>query len=84
MKEETGLRVQKATLSAAVGGKRFRTQYPNGDEVEYTVCVYACQVEGGDPVARDGEASTFQWVPAKAVPGWLDLPYPSELFGPRR
>lgn len=84
VEEETSLRVQNAELVAAVGGKQFRTQYPNGDQVEYTVCVYACQVEQGDPVARDGEASSFRWVAADDVPGWLDLPYPPALFGSRR
>ena len=78
--EETGLRVAESRLVGAVGGAGYRTTYPNGDRVEYTVCVYACAVEGGAPEAVDGEAAAFEWLAPEAVPARLDLPYPPELF----
>ena len=78
--EETGLRVQKAQLIAALGGDAFRHRYPNGDRVEYTILVYACDVDNASPIASDGEATAFDWVPASEVTAWLTLPYPPELF----
>lgn len=78
--EETGLEVTAARLVGAVGGAPFRVRYPNGDLVEYTVCVFACDVRPGEPRAVDGEAAAFRWVPADAVTDWLDLPYPATLF----
>lgn len=79
--EETGLRVRTARLAAAVGGSEFRFRYPSGDEVEYVIIVFDCEVEPGTLVAVDGEASAFQWATPEAVPELLDLPYPSDLFG---
>ena len=67
---------------AALGGEAFRQTYPNGDRVEFTVCVFACEVETFVPVALDGEADAFRWVAPDDVPALLDLPYPPELFGP--
>ncbi|GAB5535077.1 MAG: NUDIX domain-containing protein [Rubricoccaceae bacterium] len=79
--EETGLQVTATHLVAALGGEAFRTRYPNGDEVEYTVCVFECECAPGEPVALDGEASAFRWVEPGQVTRFLDLPYPPHLFG---
>ncbi|MEM6783214.1 MAG: NUDIX domain-containing protein [Bacteroidota bacterium] len=81
--EETGLTVTATHLLDAVGGGDYRTRYPNGDEVEYTVCVFACEVQPGMPAAVDGEATAFRWAAPADVPALLDLPYPSTLFLPR-
>lgn len=79
--EETGLTVIKSQLVAALGGKQFRTTYSNGDEVEYTVCVFECEVDDyGTLAALDEEISMFQWVHPEQVAGRLCLPYPPELF----
>ncbi|MEM1093301.1 MAG: NUDIX domain-containing protein [Bacteroidota bacterium] len=78
--EETNLRVTQATLVAALGGASFRTTYPNGDQVEYTVCVFACEVALDVLAARDGEAAAFQWAEPADVAGLLALPYPARLF----
>ena len=80
--EETGLRVVSARLSAAVGGVEFRTTYPNGDQVEYVVSVFDCEVAPGSLYAVDGEASEFRWVSPPEVEVLLHLPYPATLFGP--
>ena len=80
--EETGLHVTASRLSAAVGGAEFRTEYPNGDQVESVVSVFDCAVELQPPESVDGEASEFQWVAPSSVVGLIDLPYPADLFGP--
>ena len=78
--EETGLTVRAARLVAALGGRTFRTRYPNGDEVEFTVCVFECDVDDYDLAPIDGEAAAFRWVEPSEVAGLLDLPYPDRLF----
>ncbi|MEM1128400.1 MAG: NUDIX domain-containing protein [Bacteroidota bacterium] len=78
--EETGLHVRTVRLVAAVGGTDFRSVYPNGDQVEYVVNVFACTVAPGALRAVDGEAASFQWVAPETVLDWIDLPYPATLF----
>ena len=78
--EETGLAVTTAVLVAAVGGRPFRARYPNGDEVEFTVCVFECAVRPDAPRAVDGEAAAFRWAEPAAAAAALDLPYPPSLF----
>jgi len=78
--EETNLRVARTQLVAALGGEHFRHTYPNGDQVEYTVCVFACEVGSRVLAARDGEAAAFQWTAPADVAPLLTLPYPAWLF----
>jgi 8-oxo-dGTP pyrophosphatase MutT (NUDIX family) len=78
--EETGLVVTATRLLTVLGGERYRMHYGNGDAVEFTICVFACEVAPGTPEAVDGEALGFQWVEPEAVAGRLDLPYPAVLF----
>ncbi|MGM0557290.1 MAG: NUDIX domain-containing protein, partial [Myxococcota bacterium] len=53
--EETGLDVRPTKILDVLSGERFRTNYPNGDEVEYTVTVYAANIADGELRARTGE-----------------------------
>ena len=79
--EETGLVVISVQLVAVLGGKPFRTRYFNGDEVEYTVCAFECEVDDCRTLeAVDGEVSMFRWVHPEKVAGLLRLPYPQKLF----
>ena len=78
--EETGLAVTSARLVDTLGGRPFRTTYPNGDEVEFTVCVFECRVGPDRPAAADGEAARFAWVAPGKVAARLDLPSPPALF----
>ena len=78
--EETGLEVVASRLLTVVGGANYRAQYPGGDKVEFTVCVFACETSGGAPLAVDGEAMGFRWVEPATVPEMLNHPYPPELF----
>lgn len=79
--EETGLVVTSTRLLDVFGGEEFRSVYPNGDRVEFTVCVFACEVSG-ELRAVDGEAAEFDWCAPERVARRLDLPYPAELFEP--
>jgi 8-oxo-dGTP pyrophosphatase MutT (NUDIX family) len=77
--EETGLRVIPERVVGVFGGKAFRTVYPNGDQVEYTVVLFECKNVGGELQPLDGEALEFRYIPPEHLAdfGW---PYPRYLF----
>ena len=79
VREETGLVVRAARVAGVFGGARFRYRYGNGDEAEYTVVVFDCEVTGGDLAPRDGEALELCYFAPADVPA-LPLPYPRALF----
>lgn len=74
--EETGLLIRPTRVLGVFGGKEFRTTYPNGDEVEYTVIVFAANVIGGTLTPRDGEALELLYLAPDRIPD-LGLPYPA-------
>ena len=78
--EETGLAVSAARLLEVVGGADFRAEYANGDQVEFTICVFACETRGGELEAVDGEAMAFHWAEPDEVTDLLDHPFPARLF----
>lgn len=78
--EETGLRVVPARLLDVVGGEGFRVRYPNGDLIEPTVCVFGCDVVGGELRCDGVETTHHAWVEPAEVPARLTLPYPPSLF----
>jgi 8-oxo-dGTP pyrophosphatase MutT (NUDIX family) len=82
--EETGLDVDVSGLLAVVGGPLFRTRYANGDQVEYTVVVFAARPTGGRLEPRDGEATELSWFPPEPARGLppLTMPYPLDLLVP--
>jgi 8-oxo-dGTP pyrophosphatase MutT (NUDIX family) len=77
--EETGLIVQPTAILAVMGGEAFRTRYPNADEVEYTVIVFACEKAGGRLEPQDGEALELAWFAPDHLPP-LYAPYPPQIF----
>jgi 8-oxo-dGTP pyrophosphatase MutT (NUDIX family) len=77
--EETGLVVRPARVAGAFGGPGFRHRYGNGDEVEWTVVVFECEVIGGTLAPLDGEAIELRYFAPNDVPQ-LQLAYPRELF----
>jgi 8-oxo-dGTP pyrophosphatase MutT (NUDIX family) len=79
VREETGLEVVPERVLGVFGGAGFRHVYPNGDEIEYTVVVFACRVVGGSLEARDGEALELRYFAPESMPP-LALRYPPELF----
>jgi mutator protein MutT len=79
VREETGLVVVPERVLGVFGGTRMRTRYPNGDEAEYTVVVFACRAVGGRLAAVDGEALELVFVPAALAASRI-AKYPAALF----
>ncbi len=80
VREETGLTVEVVRLLDVVGGKDFRFRYDNGDLVECTGVVFACEIVGGELHCDGSETLSARWVEASQLPALLALPYPAELF----
>lgn len=79
--EETGYRVSVSSVLGVFGGSSFRYRYPNGDQVEYVVTLFACKIEGGTGVPTDGETRSLRYFYRHEMPA-LALPYPLDiLFG---
>ena len=81
VEEETGLSVQPRRVAGVFGGLGFRHRYDNGDEVEWTVTVFECDVTGGVLTALDGEALELRYFPPDEAPP-LPLAYPRALLDP--
>ncbi len=79
VREETGLVVRPTRIAGVFGGPSFRHRYANGDEVEWTVVVFECDVIGGALAPLDGEALELRFFAPENVPA-LQLAYPRELF----
>ncbi len=77
--EETGLRVVPIHVLGVFGGAAFRHTYPDGNQVEYTITVFLCKIQGGRLAPVDGEVQAFRWFDATAFPP-LQFPYPPALF----
>ncbi len=79
MLEETGLSVRPKKLLGVFGGERFRWTYPDGNQVEYVIVAFDCEVLGGVLKPQDGEIEAFNYFSVDALPP-LPLPYPKSLF----
>jgi 8-oxo-dGTP pyrophosphatase MutT (NUDIX family) len=79
VREETGLVVRPSRVAGVFGGQGFRHRYANGDEVEWTVVVFECEVIGGALAPLDGEAVELRYFAPSDAPE-LQLAYPRELF----
>ncbi len=77
--EETGLHVLPRTLLGVFGGADFRTQYPNGDRVEYTVLLFECERLSGQLQPMDDESLELRYFSPDSMPD-LGLAYPREVF----
>lgn len=78
--EETGLKVRPVHVIGIFGGcNGYRHTYPNGDEVEYTCIVFACDAIGGELGGRDGETVELQYFDLEKMPK-LAIDYPSSIF----
>ncbi|MBB6513547.1 8-oxo-dGTP pyrophosphatase MutT (NUDIX family) [Gracilibacillus halotolerans] len=77
--EETGLFVLPKQLLGVFGGKEFRYQYPNGDQVEYNVFMFECIIQSGELNPIDNETIELQYFSPSNMPR-LALPYPREIF----
>jgi len=81
--EETGLRVRPRRIAAVVGGSSCRVRYANGDEVEYVVTVFDCEIVGGSPIDSNEETKRLQYFRRDEMPE-LAFGYPEETFAESR
>jgi 8-oxo-dGTP pyrophosphatase MutT (NUDIX family) len=79
VREETGFLVEPRKIIGVFGGSDFRYTYPNGDEVEYTVVLFACVPIGVSSEPLDPETQTLRYFAEDEMPR-LALPYPSSAF----
>ncbi|MCW9132391.1 NUDIX domain-containing protein [Bacillus paramycoides] len=77
--EETGLKVKVKKEKGVFGGKEFRHTYSNGDQVEYMVVIFECEVISGELKSIDGESLKLKYFPLSEKPP-LALPYPDKIF----
>lgn len=77
--EETGLKVQVKKQKGVFGGERFRHIYPNGDQVEYIVVVFECEITSGKLKSIDGESLKLQYFSFSEKPT-LAIPFPDSIF----
>ncbi|SDI18317.1 NUDIX domain-containing protein [Paraburkholderia phenazinium] len=77
--EETGYVVRIRRILAVLGGKEFRYTYPNGDEVEYVVTLFECEIVGGSGVPTDDETKSTRYFRRDEMPP-LALPYSMDLL----
>jgi hypothetical protein len=73
------LHVRPRRIAAVVGGASCRVRYPNGDEVEYVVTVFDCEVVGGSPIDSNEETKRLAYVRTDEMP-ILAFGYPKEVF----
>jgi ADP-ribose pyrophosphatase YjhB (NUDIX family) len=83
VREETGLDVRPSRVAGVFGGPGFRVHYENGDEAEYTVIVFDCEVVGGTLSPADGEALELRYFAPDDAPE-LQVAYPRTLLEPAR
>jgi 8-oxo-dGTP pyrophosphatase MutT (NUDIX family) len=60
--EETGLVVSPTRLQAVYGGPEFVVRYPSGDEVQYVICAFECDVVRGTLETRSSETVDAHYV----------------------
>ena len=77
--EETGLRVLPERIAGVFGGPRYRYTYPNGDQVEPMITVFAVRRLSGRPRPVDGETREVRYFPTSEIPP-LVQPYPDQFF----
>ena len=80
--EETGLDVRPIAVAGVFGGRDFRWEYPDHNQVEYLTVVFWCAATRGSLSPVDGEIAEFRYFLPEALPD-LQFPYPPELFTPR-
>lgn len=79
--EETSLKVKPIQILGVFSGNDFRYTYPNGDRVEYMVCLFKCEVIKGTKImrGRDGETAYLQYFNPDCMPQ-LAMNYPHQIF----
>lgn len=78
-REETGLVVRPRAIAGVFGGREFRYVYPNGDNVEFTIVVFRCEVIGKSDGPLDPETLSLRYFDRHEMPA-LRLPFPPEML----
>lgn len=76
--EETGLKVKPNNIVGVFGGSTFRHTYPSGDQVEYLVTIFVCEIVETS-VATDTEISEMKYFSQVDMPP-ISMPYPVEVL----
>jgi len=79
VQEETSLKVKPERNRRCFWGADFRYQYPNGDQVEYTVVVFECSKEGTSERFDNEETLGLAYFVPEALPP-LGLAYSKSIF----
>jgi len=79
VQEETGLVIVPSKILGVFGGTEFRYVYPNGDQVEYTVIVFKCEVKKDVGYISDSETKSIKYFEKNHMPN-LALPYPKGVL----
>jgi 8-oxo-dGTP pyrophosphatase MutT (NUDIX family) len=79
-REEAGLEVRPVRLVEALGGPDLRVTYANGDVIEATVCVFDCEVTGGELACDGVETTEARWAEPEEAAAALAPAYPAALF----
>jgi 8-oxo-dGTP pyrophosphatase MutT (NUDIX family) len=79
VQEETGLKVKPERIVGVFGGDGVRYQYPNGDQVEYTVILFECSNDGSPEQFDNEETQGLDYFAPEAPPP-LGLAYPASIF----
>jgi len=78
--EETGLVVRPVSLIAVTGGApEARKTYDNGDVVESTTTVFACEVVGGELKPQDDETAKLEYFAVDELPE-IPAEFKPEIF----
>ena len=81
VQEETGLKVKPERIVGVFGGEGFRHQYPNGDQVEYTVVLFECSKEGSAEQFDSEETQRLDYSLRRRLLLWAS-PIPRRSFRP--
>jgi ADP-ribose pyrophosphatase YjhB (NUDIX family) len=76
--EETGLKVNLNKIVGVFGGANFRHTYPSGDQVEYLITLFTCEILEVS-VATDNEISEMKYFSQAEMPN-IAIPYPVEVL----
>src|ERR1700683_4616208 len=79
VQEETGFKVKPERIVGVFDGEGFRHQYPNGDQVEYTVVLFECSKEGLPEQLDSEETQRLDYFAPEAPPP-LGLAYRASIF----
>lgn len=77
--EETGLVVRATRIAGVVGGASCRVRHASGDEVEYVVTVFECEVVGGALIESNDETKRLMYFARGDMPE-LAFRYPAAVY----